>query len=350
MRGSMTSQPEISEISSLPISKSVVAFLTFICCLLLANMSQMIILYNMMSDTNDKKYILIYILFPFICFIFLKIHDVNLCNQITHLFDFGYQSTPKMLNRNRQIVHALTFLGFPFLWITYALIQSHWVQSIELSAHQTFGEYMKHQTLNSILITLWTIIQFAQFILSVISLLYCIQHNIHQNAPKEKYHNLPFVKKFSFAMSNAFNNGTRNNRAGYMKKIELLERQVSGLQTELIKSKQDNIAANSQLSGDYADELQDRDQEYRALLSEKDLLKTEVENKKSLLNIKKSQCKQQLLSIKSLQQIREENIKTINDLKKAVVAARKETQKTQILLQIERRNVAKAQEYFENFT
>merc|ERR1712228_387293 len=141
-----------------------------------------------------------------------------------------------------------------------------------------------------------------------------------------------------------------NNRTGYMQMIQLLEQQISGLQTELIKSKQENIAANSQLSGDYADELKERNQEYRALLSERDLLKTECENKKSLLNIKKSQCKQQLISIKSLQQIREENIQTINDLKRAVVVSRKETQKTQILLQIERQNVQKAQEYFENFT
>merc|ERR1712062_610856 len=160
-------------------------------------------------------------------------------------------------------------------------------------------------------------------------------------------------KKFSCLMTNAFNSNGRSSRLGehaYLQKIEILERHISGLQTELIKSKQENIMANTQLSDNYADELQERDQEYRALLSERDLLKTEIENKRSLLNIKKSQCKQQLVSIKSLQQIREENIKTISDLKKALNTARKETQKTQVLLQIERQNVQKAQEYFENFT
>merc|ERR1712204_2693 len=137
------------------------------------------------------------------------------------------------------------------------------------------------------------------------------------------------------------------NRGGYIQKIQLLERQVNALRSDLIKCKQENIVGNSELNNEYADELQERNQEYRALLSERDLLKTDCENKKSLLNIKKSQCKQQLASIKSLQQIREENITTISQLKQTLLAARKGTQKTQILLQIERQNVQKAQEYFE---
>lgn len=128
-----------------------------------------------------------------------------------------------------------------------------------------------------------------------------------------------------------------------------MDRQISSLQTELIKCKQESFAATSQISIDMKEELEERDQEFRALMSEKDLLKTECENKKSLLNMKKQQIKQQQASIKNLQQIREENLTTIGQLKKKLAMSRKEVQKMHIMLQIEKQNVQKAQEYFENF-
>jgi len=306
-----------------------------------------------MGDDDNRKYILIYLIFPFLCFIFLKINDINLCNQIMYLFNFGYRNTPHILNRNRRIVHLLTFIGFPFLWIIDELILSDWIQSIQINPDETLSDVLKKETIHSVLITLWTIIQFIEFLLCIISLLYCIQHNIHQQIPKEKCNNSQFINKYSLSVTNPFNNNNNKqqiNRNGYIQRIQVLERQISGLQTELIRSKQENIMTNSQLTTDYTDELQEKNQEYRALLSERDLLKTECENKKSLLNIKKQQCKQQQVSIKSLQQIREENIKTINELKKKLNTTRKEMQKIQILLQIERQNVQKAQEYFENYT
>ena len=159
-------------------------------------------------------------------------------------------------------------------------------------------------------------------------------------------------------MTNPFNEQSKsinNNKQQqiinqYISKIQSLEREVNLLQNDLIKCKQENIAHHSELHSDFNDELQEKCQEYRALLSERDLLKTECENKKSLLNMKKQQVKQQQISIKNLQQIREENIRTINDLKKKLAVHKKEFQKMQILLQIERQNVQKAQEYFENFT
>jgi len=225
----------------------------------------------------------------------------------------------------------------------------------EINPNQT-----ETSTINSVFITIWTIIQFIQFILCIISLLYCIQHNIHQQGVNNNYndYNNKYLnnnnkkRKFSFSITNPFNelSGNRQIVSGYISKIEILERQISSLQTDLIKCKQENLAQNSQLNIDYNDELQEKCQEYRALLSERDLLKTENDSKKSLLNMKKQQIKQQQLSIKNLQQIREENIRTINELKKKLNISRKELQKLQILLQIERQNVQKAQEYFENFT
>ena len=340
--------------SFLPISKYLIGFLTFICCILMADMVQMIVLYNLLDDDNnnyDKKYILIYIIFPFITFLFLKINDINICNQIIFLYDFGYQQIPILLNRNRQFIHLLTFIGFPILWIIYFLLNSKYIQS--LSWYKQIMN-ININIINSVLISIWTIIQFIQFLLCIISLLYCIQHNIHQKKGVNYIGggNKKQKRNFSFSITNPFNelSGNRQIINGYLTKIDILQRQISLLQNNLIKCKQENLQENNQLNIDYNDELQEKCQEYRALLSEKNLLKTENENKKSLLNMKKQQIKQQQISIKNLQQIREENIKTINELKKKLNILKKEIQKMQILLQIERQNVQKAQEYFENFT
>lgn len=359
----MTSQIEelaLQETTFLPISKFIVLYLTFLSCAIFANMAQMIVLFNLLSDDDPKKVAMIYFLFPFALFICLKVNDVNLCNQIQRLFDFGYIATPNQLNRNRQFMHWIAFIGFPCLWVSHSVLHSEWIQNIKIHSKlpERFGHLVRPDLIDAALISVWTVIQFIEFILCIISLLYCIQHNVHQQRPKELQ---PLKRamnphRFSMSITNPFrpsgskvNGGSALNQA-YAQKVALLERQVSSLQNELIKCKQDVVATNSQLSNDYADELQEKNQEYRALMAERDLLKTECENKKSLLNIKKQQCKQQQASIKSLQQIREENISIINDLKKKLGASRKELQNVKVLLQIERQNVQKAHDYFENYS
>eukprot|EP01083_Nonionella_stella_P075714 205916_1 len=352
----MNKQLDLIENRFVPISKYLIAYLTFVCCLLFADMAQMIILYNLLPTHHDKKEILIYIIFPFVCFVCLKMNDLNICNEITKLFNNGYQNTPAVLNKKREIIHMLTFIGFPVLWTIYAVCSSDWIQSIRVnSKNETFAEVITYQTMHSILITTWTLIQFVQFNLCIICLLYCIQHNVHHQEPKEKYSSKAFSSlgggKFSLTMTNSFNcsSGKKNSLHNYVQKIAFLERHIAGLQTQLIKSKHHNITTNSQLTTEYADEMQEKNQEFRALLSERDLLRTDCENKKSLLNMKKQQVKQQALTIKSLQQIREENIQTVNELRKKLSDSRKEFQKMQLLLQIERQNVQNAQQYFENF-
>ncbi len=126
-RGSVTSQIEelvLQEAIFLPVSKSIVLYLTFLSCALFANMAQMIVLFNLLSDDNPKKEVLIYFLFPFALFLCLKVNDLNLCNQIQRHFDFGYVATPNQLNRNRQWMHWLTFIGFPFLWVAHTVLHS----------------------------------------------------------------------------------------------------------------------------------------------------------------------------------------------------------------------------------
>jgi len=360
-RGSLASQPDLLENHTVTnfhndefaaISKYTVAYLTFTCCVLLADMAQMIVLYTVLPDSDAKKYILIYILFPFVTFLFLKIYDLLMCNQILYLYDSGYHGTPTLLDRNRQFIHFLTFIVFPMCWIFYLLMHSDWIQS-QHWYQRINREHVNEHTLHSILVSVWTIMQFIQFLLCLISLLYCIQHNIHQQSPNkiEKRTRADNGKySFSFSITNTYNKASQREKInGYLQRIQTMDRQISSLQTELIKCKQESFAATSQISIDMKEELEERDQEFRALMSEKDLLKTECENKKSLLNMKKQQIKQQQASIKNLQQIREENLTTIGQLKKKLAMSRKEVQKMHIMLQIEKQNVQKAQEYFENF-
>lgn len=355
-RGSLASMADLCEKTFLPISKYVTLCLTVVPCVLLANMAQMVVLYNVLSEANDDKYILIFFLFPFCCFVCLKINDLNLCNQLGLLFEFGYVNTPHILNRNRQIVHLLGSVGFPSLWVVYVMIHSEWIQSIRIDGGETFGDKATASTINSVFVAIWMAIQFVQFILCTVSLLYCVQHNIQQQRPERNRGNAA-MRKYSFSMTNPFRTAaiamSKGNTAApstlqsiaYVQKIQMLERQLASCQNDLIRSKQETMVANSQMNHEYDDEMQEKNQEYRALLAERDLLKQECENKKSLLGLKKTQCKQQQTSIKSLQQIREENLAQISELKKKLSCSWKEVQKMQVLLQIERQNVQKAQEF-----
>eukprot|EP00485_Elphidium_margaritaceum_P006746 CAMPEP_0202696154 /NCGR_PEP_ID=MMETSP1385-20130828/9487_1 /ASSEMBLY_ACC=CAM_ASM_000861 /TAXON_ID=933848 /ORGANISM="Elphidium margaritaceum" /LENGTH=464 /DNA_ID=CAMNT_0049352267 /DNA_START=59 /DNA_END=1453 /DNA_ORIENTATION=+ len=340
----------------LPIQKRVIVYLTFICCVLMANMIQMIVLYSVLSDEDSKKYILIYAVFPFLTFILLKINDLVLCNTVAHLYEFGYTSIPCILNRKRELIHALTFIGFPVLWLLYFVFDSAWIQSmpwtqrIDMRSNKGIDAVM-----NDVLVTTWTAIEFGELILCIVCLLYCVQHNIHQQEPKQPPCQLPkstphLNHSFSMSVSNTFHSKyAASNINAYIERIQILERQLHSLQNDLVRSKQENIAAASQISTEYHDELDQRNQEYRALLTERDLLKQDCDHKKSLLGLKKQQIKQQLLTIKNLQGIREENIKCIAELKKKLCGSNKEAQKLQLMLQIERQNAQKAQEYYESF-